>query len=216
MIMERRIQRLIQILNIPFCMDKINDLKFNTLEDIVNFTFESYNGLLKPFQIKSEILSLLKLLKKSKPKIILEIGTGHGGALFLFSYIAETITIDKHYYFWDRILFNSFPNVRLIKGNSHDLETFNRVCRITDKVDFLFIDGNHTYDGVKKDYLMYKPLVSKGKGMIAFHDILPRPIKTKADAVDVLWEELKPNHKVVEFVEDYNQGWAGIGVILNE
>ena len=37
--------------------------------------------------------------------------------------------------------------------------------------DFLFIDGDHTVEGVTKDFLLYRPLVRKG-GVIAFHDIL--------------------------------------------
>jgi predicted O-methyltransferase YrrM len=37
--------------------------------------------------------------------------------------------------------------------------------------DFLFIDGDHTYQGVKQDFQMYSPLVKKG-GIVAFHDIV--------------------------------------------
>ncbi|MEO0196406.1 MAG: class I SAM-dependent methyltransferase [candidate division WOR-3 bacterium] len=39
------------------------------------------------------------------------------------------------------------------------------------KLDFLFIEGNHSYEGVKMDFEMYFPLVRKG-GIIAFHDIV--------------------------------------------
>jgi hypothetical protein len=38
----------------------------------------------------------------------------------------------------------------------------------------LFIDGDHTYEGVRRDFEMYSPLVRKG-GIIAFHDIYPGP-----------------------------------------
>jgi predicted O-methyltransferase YrrM len=41
-------------------------------------------------------------------------------------------------------------------------------------LDFLFIDGDHTYKGVKEDFEMYSPLVRKG-GVIAFHDITKHP-----------------------------------------
>ena len=40
------------------------------------------------------------------------------------------------------------------------------------QVDVLFIDGDHAYDGVKRDYEMYGSLVRDG-GVIAFHDIVP-------------------------------------------
>jgi len=36
-------------------------------------------------------------------------------------------------------------------------------------IELLFIDGDHTYDGVKRDYNLYYPMVKVG-GLIAFHD----------------------------------------------
>jgi predicted O-methyltransferase YrrM len=38
------------------------------------------------------------------------------------------------------------------------------------KIDFLFIDGNHDYEAVKKDYLLWSDLIPSG-GMIALHDV---------------------------------------------
>jgi len=38
-----------------------------------------------------------------------------------------------------------------------------------DSYDFIFIDGDHTYDAVKQDYKMYYPAIKKG-GLIFFHD----------------------------------------------
>lgn len=38
-----------------------------------------------------------------------------------------------------------------------------------DTIDFLFIDGDHTYNAVKQDYNLYKNKVKKG-GLIFFHD----------------------------------------------
>lgn len=39
--------------------------------------------------------------------------------------------------------------------------------------DFLLIDADHTFDGVKRDYMFYSSMVRPG-GVIAFHDALPR------------------------------------------
>ena len=36
-------------------------------------------------------------------------------------------------------------------------------------IDFLFIDGDHNYDGVKKDWDLFSPLLKKGS-FVAFHD----------------------------------------------
>jgi predicted O-methyltransferase YrrM len=79
-------------------------------------------------------------------------------------------------------------------------------------IDFLFIDGDHTYEGVKRDFELYSPLVKKG-GIIAFHDIAVHPEKLKC-FVNVFWDELKKDYKYQEFIEDKNQGWGGIGVLF--
>ena len=85
------------------------------------------------------------------------------------------------------------------------------------KVDFLFIDANHSYEGVKKDFEMYSPLVRKG-GIIAFHDIIPdyyakRGIKL-ASGVYKFWNEVKEKYEHLEIVKDRNQNAFGIGVLF--
>jgi len=42
------------------------------------------------------------------------------------------------------------------------------------KLDFLFIGGDHTYEGVRMDFEMYSPLV-RSCGIVVFHDIVPGP-----------------------------------------
>ena len=41
-------------------------------------------------------------------------------------------------------------------------------------LDVLFIDGDHSYDGVASDFAAYGPLVRQG-GLIGFHDIVAQP-----------------------------------------
>lgn len=80
-------------------------------------------------------------------------------------------------------------------------------------IDFLFIDGDHSYEGVKKDFELYSPLVD---GLIVFHDIVYHT-KMKSD-VPLLWKELKGDYEHYEFVSPLHNDlgigvWGGIGVL---
>jgi len=98
-------------------------------------------------------------------------------------------------------------------GDSHDLDFKVRIEEVLDgeKVDFLFIDGDHTEKGVEQDFNDYKDFVRPG-GIIAFHDILEKQ-PTPANQVYYLWERLKIDNDVQEFVDDQNQCGYGIGII---
>lgn len=63
----------------------------------------------------------------------------------------------------------------LIKGNAWDTNTFNQVEQTLqgEAIELLFIDGDHSYDGVKKDFTIYSSLVNSG-GLIVLDDYEPR------------------------------------------
>ena len=52
------------------------------------------------------------------------------------------------------------------------------------EIDVLFIDGDHTYEGVKADYEKYEPFVKDG-GIILMHDITHRHFGVKD-----FWKEI--------------------------
>jgi predicted O-methyltransferase YrrM len=59
---------------------------------------------------------------------------------------------------------------KLTKINSHSPEFIDVLKNDTSSnIDFAFIDGDHSYDGITKDFLNVYPLLSE-KGSIAFHD----------------------------------------------
>src|SRR5439155_15474564 len=101
--------------------------------------------------------------------------------------------------------------LHLLRDDSHKIETQTRIRQALQGVplDLLFIDGDHTYEGVKRDFEMYSPMVRPG-GIVAFHDIVE--IRVEGLEVARFWNEIKAKHRHTEIVEDPHQGWGGIGI----
>ena len=180
----------------------------------------------------SELTPLVRLLRRRRLDTVLEIGTARGGTFALWCAIAHPdavlVSIDlpggMHgggYSEQDVERFRSYARRRqqlhFLRADSHAETTRDALAAILDgrSVDFLMIDGDHTYEGVATDYRMYSQLVADG-GLIAFHDILPHP-QVPDCQVDRLWAELKASSEHVEFTDaedDRGWGqWGGIGVL---
>jgi predicted O-methyltransferase YrrM len=191
-----------------------------------------------PWQERSEIRGLLETVAELQPKAIVEIGTSNGGTLFLFARVAAPdavlVSVDlPHGDFgggyppWRGHLYRAFAGkgqrIELLRADSHRAETVDAVRALLGgrDVDALFIDGDHTYAGVKRDYEMYEGLVRDG-GVVAFHDIVPiggdgpRPkgdLDLQGGEVPGFWRELSERGDVLEFVEDWESGRFGIGAV---
>jgi Methyltransferase domain len=83
----------------------------------------------------------------------------------------------------------------------------------------LFIDGDHSYNGVVKDFYAYRHLVREG-GVIAFHDIcMDHRRRFGADTpndsgeIYLFWKKIKVNYRSAEFYVSEDQNGAGIGAI---
>jgi predicted O-methyltransferase YrrM len=200
-----------------------------SIEVLIEKIYKSEYNFITPWQSKYEILNLCKILQKQLPKRIIEIGTANGGTLYLFSHVAQPdaflISIDLPngrfgggFRNWRKFLFKKMvqknQKLKLILKNSQNLDTFLETQSLLngEKVDFLFIDGDHTYEGVKKDFESYSKLVKPG-GIIAFHDIV-KGNPSFVGEVHKFWNEVKNNHKHMELVEEKGQEAFGIGVIF--
>jgi predicted O-methyltransferase YrrM len=204
----------------------------NSPAEALSFIDSFVYGEIKPTptQKRDEILGLLELLETERPRTVLELGTFHGGTLFLFSRVAVEdavlVTVDLpaglfgggYPRSWARFLrgfARGAQKIHLVRGSTRSTRTRERVESIfggLQKVDFLFIDADHRYEGVRADYEEYAPLVRDG-GIIAFHDIVPGD-ESAVGEVPRFWAELKMvEPDAIELVEDWGQGGYGIGVI---
>lgn len=65
---------------------------------------------------------------------------------------------------------NKFNNsYNYLEGNSQTYEMVARLKELTNEVDILFIDGDHSYQAVINDFILYEGLVKSG-GFIIFDD----------------------------------------------
>lgn len=203
-------------------------MECHSLEEYRRFIFDGCDQRFKPLQVASEIDRLLEIVHRHRPRRLLEIGTANGGTLFLFARAsrpdAQLISLDLPYgqygggYSPIRIpLYRRFARdnqqVCLIRDDSHKPANVRVVRALLggEPLDFLFIDGDHSYEGVKTDFEQYAPLVRKG-GIIAFHDIARHPEGDDCH-VDRFWEEIRGRYEHEEIIEHPEQGWGGIGVL---
>ena len=190
-----------------------------------------YGGVsIRPMQLSREIRSFLTLLEADPPRAVLEIGTGRGGTLFLLAQVAHDdallVSIDEPggaYAFGGRpeykrrarlyrALGRDRQRIVYIAGDSHRDETRTEVLEALrgELLDLLFIDGDHTSEGVERDFKMYSPLVRAG-GLVAFHDIVPGP-SAEVGGVPSFWQQIR-DPEAIEIVEDRQQRSFGIGVL---
>jgi len=198
--------------------------KERSLEDILYTTF-NYSGYwsyrnIRPEQIPAEIEQLAREIEKLSPSTILEIGTSSGGTLYIWARHIKScrkiISLDlprgfthskiKFYKLFDEIKESYF-----LRGNSHNKRTVDMLAKIVGqvKIDFLFIDGDHSYEGVRQDFRTYAQFVARG-GVVALHDIMYHPDY----GVNRFWNEIKSQYASKEIVASRNQVGYGIGVLF--
>lgn len=190
--------------------------------------FRGYS--LRAHQVDEEIVELIAELTRRGARNVVEIGTARGGTLFLLlrslAPDARIVSVDLPggpfgggYPHWKAALFHSLARrgqtLRLLRGDSHAESTRDQISASLDGgADFILIDGDHSYEGAKRDFELYRPLLSK-RGFLAFHDIVPGP-PHKVGGVPKLWAELKAQFPHRELVKDWGQGGYGIGLLFPE
>jgi len=92
---------------------------------------------------------------------------------------------------------NKFNNpYNYLKGNSQTYEMVDRLKELTNEVDILFIDGDHSYQAVINDYMLYESLVKSG-GYIIFDDYRDEGCPGTKKAVDEIVDVVRDRYKII-------------------
>lgn len=174
-------------------------------------------------QKRSELAALLALVAEFKNPVIVEIGSDAGGTLYgwrqlsnrvysislrngpFSSFAGNTSTVfDSH-------------GATCLDADSHDASSLSWLVahNLVGSIDVLFLDGDHTLQGVAQDWNMYSPLVRPG-GIVALHDICWHGPDHPCQ-VDRFWTEVLtwPGVAAMAFI-DFPTNWGGIGVVQRQ
>lgn len=178
-------------------------------------------------QLEEEFVPALEMVAAVEPRRIVEIGTCHGGSLFSWTQAAASdariVSIDLPsgpggggYTAEYAPRFQQFcapgQGMTCILADSTADSTVRgaREALGGEPIDFLFIDGDHSYEGASRDFELYGPMVRPG-GLVMFHDIRHAE-NPERYGVHQLWNELSQQYSGVEFVGSEGVS-LGIGVL---
>ncbi len=170
-------------------------------------------------QIPQQVTDLKNLVKQATN--ILEIGFngGHSSEIFLANTLANVTSFDlgEHHYVIDgkRFIDSKYPGRHmLILGDSH--KTIPEFKSFTNKkFDFLFVDGDHSYDGALKDLMDCRDLASPN-AVLAFDDVIYKKELERYWTVGPTnaWNDMKSMNKIEEL--GYCEYSSGRGMVFGK
>lgn len=170
---------------------------------------------------RAEQAVLIQLLRVTKPKVAIEIGTYNGGSLQVISEFSEKVyALDLEASFKDKRCEN-LPNVTYLIGNSQSIlpQLVDKINKSDEVVEFVLIDGDHSAKGVLEDINNVLKLIPKSAITVILHDSFNPDCRSGMKAYDY---NTNPYVKYVEldyvtgaFNHDnlYREMWGGFGCI---
>ncbi len=144
---------------------------------------DAYHGLIQP----TERVFLYGLLQAmSQPYIrALEIGTWKGGTMHLLRRACDELYCvdpEPQWTYNENFLTRSGKPVQLLSGNSPAI-----LAKVPSPFTFVFVDGDHSAEGVYRDTLALEPLMEAG-GVICFHDASHPPVQEGLHRAHLEWK----------------------------
>jgi hypothetical protein len=188
------------------------------IDCLVTRALEQIIAIQNPYELRE----YLKLVQARRPKVVVEIGTARGGMLYCFCQLAAPdaliLSIDLPgapncggQTEAERKYYSSFvargQQIKFIPANSHFHATREALRQLLggQQADVLFIDGDHSYGGVKIDFDMYAGFAA-ADGLLTLHDICLRPEHWGAgNDVGLFWDEIKPEYEIQEIIDPNGQ-----------
>lgn len=177
-------------------------------------------------QNPQELIGLIELLQREHVRTYLEIGARHGDTFYdvMRSLPAGSrgVAVDlpggnwgtqksqAHLKITCDSLRRSTYDTHVIFANSQDPATAEIVAPFG-PFDAALIDGDHLYDGVKQDWLLYREMAR----IVIFHDIAGDGQRQRHSGLLVevpqLWREIRNDYRHQEFIAPGSK--MGIGVL---
>ena len=175
-------------------------MKDVNIEELVDYHVKDF--LIEPTlfqQVYEEITTFAYWLKGFQAHNILEIGF-KGSSFHIMSQLStgkkaavdledKGRTIWSHYMMYDE-------DFKLFIADSQTEETRDKVKEFCPQYDLIFIDGDHSYEGVRRDFELYQDLLSP-RGYIVFHDIDPEHVFRDGAGGEVyrFWQDIPHGSK---------------------
>ena len=185
-------------------------------------------GTILANQDPQELLALSDKLLARPPKVVVEVGTAKGGTLYLWTRLAApdalVVSIDKPGEVGSvgrttRSLYRQFGRQRgvqvfTVAADSHSENAHRQLRHILGnrKVDFLFIDGDHRYEGVRADFYGYQFYLAP-QSMVAMHDV-GVPYTHPEIQVGRFWSEILDHRLITESLISQPGKSPGIGLVF--
>ena len=167
------------------------------------------------------------IIEVVKPRVVVELGVHNGTSYFCFCQAVKRMNLDaacygidtwkgdEHAGFYGEEVFEkvtTYNTRQFSRISSLIRSTFDEATEyfLNGTIDFLHIDGMHTYEAVKHDFESWLPKLSE-RAIVILHDT---NVRERNFGVFKFWEELKQQYPHLQFDFGHGLGMVAVGQVV--